>query len=638
MNRFRNRYFCITATVFLALIVVLVCVDRPVKMEKRIAERIASGQAVPGAWYVEPWLWRALILNIGLAGLLVAATPLAARTLRGDFDRDLEVTRPFARWEWSALAGIILIAGIQNAPRLGQSLWGDEEYTMKRLIADQVERDADGRVVLEKATWSTALWSFKKPTNHIGYTVVARLFHDAFFKPGTGPADPWFSEWLIRLPVYIAGLLSIPALVWACGVWGFKDGAVLVAFGYSMHAWFVRFGVDARGYGFVLLLTPLIFACLGRAIQTGRWRWWLAFGFAQFYLFWTYFASVYLLAALNVTAALMIATLRDRAHSDRVTLGVRWAVANVVSAILVIAIMSPCLPQLFEFLSQKPLPGSFDAAWFADAACYLVSGLPWYPWDAANPLCVAWTHQPSWSLMFPFAAFVLATGATAGVVVGTRTLWRHPAKRWFLVVIFGAPLLMLAHQWQSQVRPYHWYLIPFLPGLLVLMAASMSRLKVADGERGVRPRLRPALAGVVLMVFVTFPVVTARERGTLCRHAIEPCRESVALTRAVTNPRHPDYDKDVITAGFTFYTEAYDPGLVRFENADGLRKLMQRADAEGKALFVNFGFREWAVEHHADVIALLDDPRYFEHTATLPGLFFTSTREVYRYKGGVTGR
>ena len=84
MNRFRHRYFYITASVLLALVVVFVCVDRPVKQERRIVERIASGKAVPPHFYVGPWLWKGLVVNLGLAALLVAATPWATRKLGGN--------------------------------------------------------------------------------------------------------------------------------------------------------------------------------------------------------------------------------------------------------------------------------------------------------------------------------------------------------------------------------------------------------------------------------------------------------------------------------------------------------------------------------------------------------------------------
>ena len=496
---------------------------------------------------------------------------------------------------------------------------------MKKLIAPQATRAESGELVFKEQTWATTFWSFRKPTNHIGYTVVARVFHDTFFSPTKGPTDPWFSELWIRMPVYLAGLLSIPALVWACWVWGLRGGLVLIAFVYSQHAWFMRFGVDARGYGFVLLFVPLLIGIAGRALQTGRWRWWLAFAFAEFFVFWAYFGVVYFLVALNGAVLLTLALRKSVGLGDRLAVLTRWIVASMVAGMPVIALMAPCLPQLIEFLAQKPLAGKMDGMWFLDAACYLMSGIPWQPWDANNPLCTAWAHSSTWPLMFPFAAVVLVVATLVGFGMGVMRLGLDPEKRWLLVVILGAPVLMIVHQWSSGILPYHWYLLPYLPGGFFVVAAGLSSLDLTQKRVSVS-----AMAAVAVSILIA--QVAARERQFLAAHPIEPCRESVALTRKISNPYHPDYDKGVITAGFSFYTEAYDPGTIEFADAEGLRQLMKKAAAEGKDLFVNFGFREWADLHFADVMAVLDDANQFEHCATLPGMFLASTREVYRFK------
>jgi hypothetical protein len=627
VNRFRNRYFYITASVFLALTVVVLCLEHPRRIDQRIVERKAAGKPVPTHWYVHAMGWRGLAVDAALAVLLMGLTPWAARRLKGAPLVNEPVPRRAAVTVIAVTGGLMLISGFANAPRLSQSLWGDEEYSMKRLIADVMEeRGEDGKMHFVNHSWVTTLWSYRKTTNHIGYTVVARLFHEAIYRPGMGPTDPMFSELAARLPVFIAGLLSIAALAWAGFVWGWHRGMPLALVMYAAHPWFVRFGSDARGYGFVLLLVPLLIGILGRAWQTGRWRWWLAFGLAQFYLLWTYMGAVHLVAMLNLAAVGLIFYDRSRVQ-DRAAFLARLIVANVISAMFFIALMAPCLPQFKEFMDTKPLQGMIDLAWWKDALGYLMIGLPWHPWDEQNPLC-SWlfhggaggarTLLVSGALLFRCALFAL----------GAWALLSAKFPRWLLLPFIAGLVLMMSQSVLSGIRPYHWYLIPYLPGVILLWGAALHRFIPTS------PGARSGAAWVAAAVLVFAGVqIAAGECRNLRRYPVEPCRESVALTRAVTNPMHPDYDKDVITAGFSFYTEGYDPGLVRFENADGLRKLMQRADADGKKLFVNFGFREWAIEHHADVMALLDDPRYFEHTASLPGMFFTSTREVYRYRG-----
>ena len=624
--------FRISAGVFLLLVIALIAVDRPVKEEKHIAHRRAEGQTVPLHSYVMVWSWYGLWVNAGLAGVLMALSPLAGRrTTWRDDRRDHRLTG----WEWAGIGLLAAGAAISNAPRLGQSLWGDEEFTMKRLIAQEVKRLDDGTFRIEPHSWMTAFWSYRKTTNHIGYTVTAKAFHDAFFKPGAGPDDPFFSETLVRLPVYLAGLGSIFALAWMALVWGFRGGALVAVLAYVSHAWFVRFGVDARGYGFVLLLVPLLAGSLGRAVQTGRWRWWLTFGFTEFLLIWTFFGSVYVLVCVNLAGAAM-AWLLPLGKPERVTLLARWAVANVMAVMLLVALMAPCIPQLFEFMSTKPLQGTLDVAWFTDGLCYLACGVPWHEWDAANPLCASLMEGPVSRTMTLSLLGLLAFGFIFGCVM----LALDARKRWLLLPVLGAPLMMIAHQSASGIRPYHWYLVPFLPGVMLAWAA-------AGGAwwRWFQKSPRPAMSWTAqasllsLLGLILSHRLSADERALLRAHPIEPCRESVALTRTITNPRHPDYDKDVITSGFSFYTEGYDEGLHRFATVEELTALALRADAEKKRFFVNFGFPAMTRGANPGIMKIIDDPRFFERKAVLHGMFYTTTREVFEYKpGSLAGR
>ena len=105
------------------------------------------------------------------------------------------------------------------------------------------------------------MWSFRKTTNHLGFSALARLSHDTFFVKKTGPTDPFFSEALIRLPVFIAGLLFIPALCWCCWVWGLRFGAVIALAAVS-HPWLMRFGSDGRAYGLIMMGMPVMLGML----------------------------------------------------------------------------------------------------------------------------------------------------------------------------------------------------------------------------------------------------------------------------------------------------------------------------------------------------------------------------------------
>lgn len=627
---------------FLALAATLLAVGRPVKAEQRIEKRLADGKSVPTHFYVEPWLWRGLVVNTGLAALLLAGSGIASRKLKEEHPKLTGVGTTFGQWSLVLIGVSMVLAAVQNKDRLGQSLWGDEEWVMKRLIADEVTQHPDGSVSLTKTPWSETLWFFSRGSNHIAQTVVSRLCHDAFFKPSTGPNDPWFSETLVRLPSYIAGLLSILALAWAARVWGWADGIWVALLYYVLHPWFVRFGVDARGYGFVLLLVPLVIGLAGRAMQTGRWRWWLALGFAEFLLFWSYFGTLYILVALNASLLLMLWKCPELGE-DRTVFVTRWFVAQVLAAMLVIGLMAPCLPQLLTFMKQKPLSGHMDLAWWQDALGYTLYGVPWHNWEVGNPLVVSFDQMSGLEV----GGFI--TGVVAFLVCGTiavRRLWQRSWEHHCLLAFFlGAPALMMLHTMKMGVRPYHWYLVPYFPALILLFAAAFSsfmpwligawrrwfgsrKLGQEAFEFSISSFVTAlfAMLGLGVLMFIARP-----QTRLLTLHPIEANRESMALIRSVTNPRHPDYGKDALTAGFVFYTEAYDPAMIRFQTAEELRSLIARADAEKRPLFLNFSNRLFCETFYPEVMKLIQDKSQFEPVKVLYGLFECSTREIYKH-------
>jgi hypothetical protein len=209
------------------------------------------------------------------------------------------------------------------------------------------------------------------------------------------------------------------------------------------------------------------------------------------------------------------------------------------------------------------------------------------------------------------------------VVLGTLRLWSDRTQRGLILFLIGAPVLMVLHIIVGHTRPYHWYLIPFIPALLALWASGLTGLFGKSRAAG--------MAVSIVFVFGTHALAWQQSR-LLVQHPIEANRESVALTRQVTNPRHPDYGKEALTGHCIMTPGCYDPAGIRFETVADLRALMARADREHKPLFVNFGFRELYAETKPDILALLDDHTLFEPVASLPGLFISTSREVVRYR------
>jgi hypothetical protein len=614
MSRLRHPYVMSTVGVFFVLLITLLVVDRPVKSERELANRLAEGKKASLKHHVPVWLWRGLCVNVGLSGVLICLAPLAMRRVSRPALGGVE--HRLTKLEWGVVtvaAGVFLVSGL---PRLSHSLWGDEENLMQNCIADQLKLNSDGSVVIQPVAWIETIWNYDRPTNHIGYSVVARLFHEALYSRGSGPNDPFFSEWAVRLPVLLSAVGWFLALAWCCQVWGWARGAAPAAMALAGHAWMIRFGVDARGYGFVVLLVFLLVALLGRAVQTGSWRWWIGYGLAQFYLLWVHPGAIHAPVMMNVAALVMIA--RDSDKSARVALLGRWLVANVGTAMLVIGLMAPILTPFIAFLKRHALAGSLDLAWFQDAAGYLLVGVPWFSWGAGNVFSTSLRDSallPGWGMM-------VVLGALAALALwGTSQLIRHRSSAPLVLFMIGGPALMILHAVVGETRPYQWYLLPFFPALCLLWAVGLSSCKQRT-------------CGIMVLLLALGVHASAWNQSRLLVQApIEAIRESVALTRAVSNPRHPDYNRGVMTAVGIMNPGSYDPGALRFKSVEDLRGFMSQADEKKVPLFVNFGFRGLYAIELPEVLRLLDDRRLFEPVAVLPGQFVSTTREVVRYRG-----
>lgn len=641
-----NRPLALALGLFVALLAAWLVVDRPVKAERRLEERIASGKPVPHHFYVPVYLWRGLTLNIALAAALAGACWIAGRKLDEVPALQEDASRRYHAVEKGILSLIVLFAAVQGWQRLDHSTWGDEDYTVKTYIEDQVTELQDGKLQFTKTPWQDVLWHGKRPNNHFGFTALSRLSHDLFFTPGAGPVDPFFSERWVRLPAYVAGLLSILAIAWMARVWGWGHGLWLLLLYYVIHPWFVRFGTDARGYSIVLLGLPLVVGLAGRALQSGRWRWWLLLALAQAFTFWCYWGVFYVLLPFQVGLLVAILTDRTRSVPDRRILTARWFVSGLAFSILIVQLMAPNLPQFLDFLrvSVRQIAGSLDVTWWQDAAGALLFGTPWHDWAADNPLSISLSELHGAAHV---ALFLAGAGLIGGLIHGVRLLWKDPRSRWLLLPILGAPVLFLVHMNLSGMRPYHWYLLLFFPGYLIPLAATLNHLFTALDRslpailkhdfrplpEALRPRIT-LLGGLLAIGFLQGPLqawwISGPQRRALLQFPIEACRESVALTRTITNPRHPEYGTDSITAGFTMFTEAYDPTLVRFQTVDELKVLMQKARDSKRALYINFSSRAFCEAAYPDLFKLFNDPALFEHIATLHGQFDAATREVLR--------
>jgi len=382
-------FWVVTAAVGLAMLAVPA--PKAGKAAARLAEAHAAGHAAGTADYVTHWVPRAAQGGLVVAGLLLLGTRWLVRPVPSD-GAPLP-PRP-GRRAGCALLGftalMMLSSGWANAPRLHFGLWGDEESTMRKSVVGQFQRGKEGKLEWDAVSWQETFFRYKDPNNHPLNSVLARLSHEWLAVDLTRPEGFYFEERAMRLPVFGAGLLGLGALAWVGWVLGRPGLGALAVLLMAAHPWFIRYGVEARGYGFLFLFTPLALVSLVKATAGGRWRWWLAFGFCQFLLLWSYPGAVHLLMALNGAALTLIFGLKGPSRKWRRAQAGRWLTANALGAVLCILLMLPLMQPLYFYLKSARMQGPMPGSWYGGTLVGLVSGVPGHPWDQAKPLCWSW--------------------------------------------------------------------------------------------------------------------------------------------------------------------------------------------------------------------------------------------------------
>ena len=140
-----------------------------------------------------------------------------------------------------------MACAILGFPRLGQSLWDDEEYCVRRCTVGGYCVQEDGNVVVKKLPWEVTLWN-STTTNHIFQSILSRSIHSAW-RTIARPTGLQLSEAAARLPSYVSGILLVGVVALLAARFGLAWEGALAAWLVAIHPWHLRFTTDARGYG-----------------------------------------------------------------------------------------------------------------------------------------------------------------------------------------------------------------------------------------------------------------------------------------------------------------------------------------------------------------------------------------------------
>ncbi|MEM0897427.1 MAG: hypothetical protein AAGJ79_11140 [Verrucomicrobiota bacterium] len=576
--------------------------------------------------------WYAALAILGIATLVFFLARWLGKPLPSGCEKQgAGVPREIRSVFWiAALLGLTLGCWT-NGQRLNHSLWGDEEYTMKRMIIGDWSRASNDNLRIREVPWIDTVWRYRSTNNHQLNSILARAVHDRFHVESGEPEDFHFSEALLRLPAFVASLLGIVALGWFLAVFGFPRAGIIAMFLLPLHPWFIRFGPECRGYAFTFLFLPLCLVFLVKAVRRGSWPYWAGFLLAEFLLFFSYPGTFYSLVGINLAALACLFATKFSAGQRSVLLR-RLFAANLGAGCLALVAFAPCVIPMREYLAGKPPITEHNLAWLADHLCFFASGMPWRSWSETNPFAVTLSRLPAaaaWPMIvFPAFFFLL------GIV---RILASPRRFAWILVALIVPWLLFYSITVAGEKNlVYHWYGVPYLTGFIALVALGLDALTSTSPHP-----LARRFGAIVMLAFYAFwfSVATGPVRENLVEHAVEPLAESVRSTREVVNPRLPfEIDRDVVTIGFCMATRGYDPAgyLLKEDDAALFVRILEAAGASEREVYVNFALPDLARLTYPKLMKFIDNENLFIPVTRSP--FFGQTDFATRWVLQWTGR
>jgi hypothetical protein len=590
-----------------ALGVFLLMADRPDDVAREVAKRVAAGKKAPAESDFAIGLWWAALGNLVAVLGLMACSRLWARRLP-DAGRGFEPCR-CGRGFWIALLAVMALGGVMRWNLAHGSLWWDELWPAKFAVVGyyigEPETPLEERKFAE-GSWQRALWHYTRPTNHPAASFPARLSHVVWQKFARPESPHAFSDFAVRFPNWLASLAAIGLVGVVGALWRAPLGGILAALVLAVHPWHIRYGIDLRGYSWMILWTVAGLVWLTLMLRSGRSRWWAWWGFGvnQALLVWSFPHAAAVAAAFFGVAFFLIFRLwRERA--DRWSALLRLILVNGVAAMLFVQLFAPNALQMSRWLDEVnanhqghgldgPKLLDFVGWWFAGTTWRLPTmaeseGLADLVTRAAAPvmgaalvaiagllgvglLTLARRGSPAiWLALAPLAA----GGVLLGVFGATDSFF-YPRFLTFLLVPF-ALLAGLACDWQ-------W-------------AGARSRVIVAG----------LALGGMAWLMAPQWEVLMSRPYA--------PMRDVAEVFAAEKQP--------AIVACYGHGGEmlpGYAPEVRHPASLAELKALAEEARSRGMGLVVAFGFSAFNRAEVPDGFEWLDDPGRFEQIATRRGI------------------
>lgn len=605
-------------------IVVMVCVAAAVfcaeflhdtrdSWRTAVAERIAAGKKPALKHEFQTGIWYGTLWTCGVLALAAATSRWWLRRLPEGFKPEtmvrLKGNERLRFWVIVSLA--VVVALPLRWPRMDESVYVDEEYTLRAYMHGAFVDDAEGRPVFEPIEWGYGIWRNTLGNNHFLYSVVSKASLD-IWRWVTGSPREAFDETAFRMPSLLAGLGSLVVLAVLLARLGFPDAGWLAAWLLALHPWHARYSAEGRGYALMILCLLGVLLCAAHALRTGQWRWWVGFGVMNFLVMGFFAGAIYAVAALNMAILVAIAkgALPGKQGPPLLIQLTRWFVANLLTATLTLQTMLPWMLEMKSYIVDNPrVYGVMGADWYRDVASYVLTGMQWASDDPANPFIIELSEQ--WGTAFGVAVLIIL-GLLAGAGAVRLAVQGSVGGRVVVAVFLLSGPLAVAHSIVGQRFLFTWYLIYLVPAVCALWAIAV------DGFAKLMP-VRSLRLGFPAVALLGFAWIVSDQLAVIANHSKEDFRKVVEIMRGAVDITGKSPSQVIL--GFSF-TEAglYDPHAITIWSDRDVIGLMERADRERRLLRIAYAHRSISLERRADIMQLLDNRNFFREIAIVPGL------------------
>jgi hypothetical protein len=526
--------------------------------------------------------WYAAAFGMGASFLLAISLPLwaPARRQEGDTAHDVHSADEENKGETGFARLVsgrplflllmllaVIVGGWMRAPRLDHSLWNDEEYAMRKFAHGDYKKDDRGQPIFQPVTWATTLTESSNGNNHVLHSILSRLSLSTW-KTVWGHEGSEFSERWLRMPSFIAGLLSIAVIAWLGWEFGMAWAGLAAAWLLALHPWHIRFAVEARGFSLAIFFIGIALLGLIRAQRDDSLRGWLMFAVGQFGFLTSFAGAIYVAIALNAMAVIeMVLRRQPRRLLSLIAF-------NLLAAIPVLLLTAPSIPQLLGFVSNDShVRLAADAEWLRDLGSHLAAGLLYSNPINSDHVGTSWeTMRHALPFVFGPLGWFLGLIAALGLITA---LFESAATRFTIVGMTLAGALGFWHASVAEHPNLTWYYLYLLVPLCLAVGLAVVRFQVL-----------PAV--LTLVVVGLYGYATERPRENFIQQDRQPIRQTVDAIRTLR--------PHALTGVFGVsdrQARSYDPGVEVLESVEQLEALVALAQRGNQSLFVYYaGDRE----------------------------------------------